>query len=556
MDGVAPVTFAAALMNPRPFPPPRRGNRRAFLRHAAATAAFLATWRPRPARAFAEPGAVPAAAALPDASLEGSLAGPARGPWRRLFLDAAVVEARQGLERVFHPATPHPGNPLLKADQPWEGQAAITGPYVYGTVFREGDRFRLWYQGLNQGNHVGYAESTDGLRWTKPALGLIEFQGSKANNLVVSAFQPAATGGGHCHNPGVIQRPHDPDPRRRYALYGYDSQAGHARVAFSPDGLRWTYEPGTGKPPLFTSSDVVNFSRDPYLDRYFATWKTRNRRGRAVGVAWSRDGLQWTKPIDAPVFVADDLDPDDTQIYGMPVFPYQGLYLGLPWIYRARYFRYGEYSVNKLHEAQADSPRTMETQIAWSWDLINWTRPPERHQFIPRGAQGAWDAGMIVTARAPVVVGDQLFFYYGGTDGLHDDRRVNAGIGLATLRLDGFCSLRAGTEEGWLITRREPFREPMVSINARTAADGFVVAEILDRRNRVVPGFARADCVPFTGDAVRHRLRWKTAAFPVKPRRDDYKIRFHLKKAELYSYLPEGLDPAQPDLARFPQTGP
>lgn len=531
-----------------------RATRREFLRRTSAAAAWAAAWRPAFSLTAAE-GAAPASVVQPG-TLEDSLAGPPRGPWRRLFLDGAVIEAQQGLERVFHAAVKHPGNPIIKADQPWEGAAAITGPYVYGTVLREGDRFRLWYQALNQGNHVGYAESRDGIVWTKPDLGLIEFQGSKANNLVVSAFQPEAAGGGHCHNPGVIQRPNEADPQRRYALYGFDGNAGHARVAFSADGLRWRYEPGTEKRALFTSSDVVNFCRDPYESRYVATWKTRNRRGRAVGVAWSEDGLTWTKPMDAPVFVADDLDPDTTQVYGMPAFPYQGLYVGQPWLYRARYFRYGEYSVKKLHEAQEDSPRTMEVQLAWSWDLVNWTRPPARGQFIPRGAKGDWDGGMIVTARAPVIVGDQMYFYYGGTDGLHDDKRVNAGIGLATLRLDGFCSMRAGGAEGWLITRREPFHEPAVTLNARTAADGFVAAEILDRRNRVVPGFSRSDCQAFTGDSVRHVMRWKERRFPARARRDDYKIRFWLKHAALFAYLPEGLDPDQPDLARFPKAGP
>ena len=75
-------------------------------------------------------------------------------------------------------------------------------------------------------------------------------------------------------------------------------------------------------------------------------------------------------------------------------------------------------------------------------------------------------------------------------------KRVNAAIGLATLRLDGFCSMRAGDTEGWLISRRDPFRRPVVTINARTGADGYVLAEILDRRNRVVPGFSKEDCVP------------------------------------------------------------
>jgi hypothetical protein len=488
--------------------------------------------------------------------VEADLAGPAQGPWRRLFLDAAVVEKSEGLSRVFHAAQKCAGNPVIQRDRPWEGVAAITGPYVYGTVFWDGGKLRLWYQTLTRGNHVGYAESDDGIHWIKPDLRIIEFNNSKSNNLVVSAYQPEATGGGNCHNPSVILRPREQDPQKRYALYGFDGQCGHARIAFSPDGLHWNYPAESAKQPLFSSSDVVNFFYDPYQARYSATWKTRNRRGRAVGIAWSADGLNWTKPFDGPIFAADDLDPDTTQIYGMPVFPYQGLYIGQPWIYSARYFRFGEYSVEKLHEAQEDSPRTMDVQLAWSWDLVNWTRPPQRSEFIPRGAKGTWDSSMIVTARAPVIVGDQLYFYYGGCDGVHDQPRVRAAIGLATLRMDGFCSMRADQAEGWLMSRREPFHEPAVTINARTAGDGFVTAEILDRHNKVMPGFARQDCQAFSGDSVRHVLKWNSGAFAADHARTDYKIRFCLRDAELFSYLPAGLDPNQPDLARFPKSGP
>lgn len=515
-------------------------TRREFLQRAAALGA-LAALSPSPAALWA--AETTGASVEP---VEAELAGAPAGPWRRLFLDATVVEEQQGLSRVFHAAQKHPANPVVKRDQPWEAPSAITGPYVYGTVFREGDRFRLWYEIHNKGSHIGYAESSDGLNWSKPKLGLVNVNGSKANNLVISVFDREATGG-VCHNASVIRCPDPTDPEKRYALFGFDRNVG-PRVAFSPDGLRWRFAPETDKTPLFSSSDVVNFFYDPFQARYVATWKTRNRRGRAVGVAWSKDGLHWVKPFDGPVFVADDLDPDATQIYGMPAFPYQGLYVGLPWIYVARYFKYGSYSPQRMYEAQEDSSRAMDVQLAWSWDLINWTRPPERAQFIPRDP-GQWDGGMIVTARAPVRVGDQLWFYYGGCDGFHDDPRVNAAIGVATLRLDGFCSMRAGATEGWFISRREPAREPVVTINARTGADGYVVAELLDRKNRVLPGFSRRDCVVFKGDSVRHELRWKTVSFAAGKAPTDYKIRFWLKNTDLFSYLPRGLDPNQPDFA-------
>jgi len=534
------------------MPSARSLERRRFCQWLSAMAAGAA-WSGSAAGAMTERG--PSAVALDPQRGEDELSGPRGGPWRRLMLDARVVEASEGLTRQFPEAAKHPANPVLVRDRPWEGVSAITGPYVYGTVLREEGRFRLWYQILWRGNHVGYAESQDGLHWVKPALGLIELDGSRENNLVVSAAARQATGG-DCHNPSVLRRPGAVDPTARYALFGYDSTSGHPRVAFSPDGLRWTYPAESPSRPLFTSSDVVSFFYDVYQQRYAATWKTRNRRGRAVGVAFSADGLHWTKVWDGPVFVADDLDPDATQIYGMPVFPYQGLYVGLPWIYHARYIPYGDYSVEKLHEAQSDSPRTIDVQLAWSWDLVNWTRPSPRRPWLSCGAEGSWDDGTIVTARAPVRVGDELWFYYGGCNGRHDDKRVQAAIGLATLRLDGFCALAAGEDEGWMISRREPMRRPEVIVNARVSPGGSLVAELVDRHNHTIPGFSRQDCQPLVGDSVRHMLRWTTPRLPDEVLRGDCKIRFWLKRAELYSYLPSSLDPAQPDLARFPSQGP
>jgi hypothetical protein len=258
-------------------------------------------------------------------------------------------------------------------------------------------------------------------------------------------------------------------------------------------------------------------------------------------LAVSPDGLKWTKPLAEAVMAADDLAPDHTQVYGISAFPYQGLYVGLPWIYHARWFKYGSYTDKKLYESEADSPRTMDPQLAWSWDLVNWTRAPGRPAFIPLGKEGEFDAGMLIPAKEPVAVGDRLYFYYGGFPSHHADgaKYHLAATGLATLRVDGFCSMRAGAEEGHLITRREPFRVPTVTVNAKTAEGGHVVAELLDTQNQVIPGFSREDCVPFTGDAVQHVLTWKTATLPESQRETDKKIRFILNSADLFSYLPD-----------------
>jgi hypothetical protein len=72
----------------------------------------------------------------------------------------------------------------------------------------------------------------------------------------------------------------------------------------------------------------------------------------------------------------------------------------------------------------------------------------------------------------------------------------------------------------------------------------------------VVPGFSRQECISFSGDSVRHELTWKTARFATDASAEDWKIRFWLKEADMFSYLPRALDPGQPDLARFQKTGP
>ncbi len=449
-------------------------------------------------------------------------------PYRRLFLDAMVLEESDGLARVFHGAEKYAENPIIRKEHPWEGW----GPYVYGTVLWDDGKLRMWYQGIgNDYADVSYAESQDGIHWTKPKLGIVDCQGSTDNNIVAP--------GGSCHIPSVIRVPAPPAPNKQWAMYGYAGEAG-ASVAYSEDGLHWDWNRPPEQQHLFGTSDVTNFFYDPYQRRYTATYKTANRRHRAVGVAVSEDGLKWHKPVEGAVFGADDLDPDATQIYGMPVFPYQGLYIGLPWVYHARWIKYGQYTdPDVMYEAQEGSPLTVDVQFAWSWNLLQWTRPPERKPFIGLGSPDAFDSQMAFTARAPILMGDQLFFYYSGFDQKHDGPRANGAIGLATLRLDGFCSMHAGGQEGWLISRREVFNTPQVLINAKCCGpDGYVAAELLDRKNKVIPGFSRQECISFTGDSVRHTLTWKTTKFPEELADKDKKVRFFLKNADLYSYLP------------------
>lgn len=455
-------------------------------------------------------------------------------PFRRLFLDAMVTEESGGLTRAFHAPGKHPDNPIFEGEAPWEGW----GPNLGGTVIREGGKFRMYYYCIADGEKTKtcMAESDDGLHWTRPSLGLVEWQGSKDNNIVRFSTQAFKMGG-------------QPPADKKWLMFGFTG--GKARVGFSDNGVQGQWDEKGQE--LFSSSDVINWFFDPYRNRMCATWKTSSRRHRSVGVAWSDDLYKWTKPVEGPVFVPDDLDPDATQIYGMPVFAYQGMFIGTPLIYHSRWLKYGRYTKPEvMFEAQEGSPCTGDIQLAWSWDLINWTRTPERKPFIPNSPVKAFDCGFIGICREPVVMGDELWFYYSGWDQVHEDYKgLRAAVGLAVLRLDGFCSMQAGDQEGWLISRREVFNTPKVTINAKCRPGGYVVAELLDRNNNVIRGFEKNYCIPFTGDSVRGELTWKTNSFPKDLVDKDRKVKFYVCNADLYSYLPadinQDIDDGWPD---------
>ena len=464
-----------------------------------------------------------------------TVVGPRQGPWRRLFLDDTHIAGSDGVRRVFHRARKHADNPIITKTMDWEGY----GPFVHGTVFREGNRLRLWHF-IYSGKYVnGYAESADGLNWTKPVLGVCEYNGSRENNLVLTDPNETAL----ALNLSVIRRDWVSNPAARYIAF-FNSLAPkpcHPCFATSPDGIHWTLDPDG--PKGLRSGDEMRVFYDPYVWRYVATRKgSRERRGRAVGVAVSRDGIAWRNLNSGePVVFSLETGKQANQIYDMVVFAYQGLYLGLPNTYHAGWPDHGPPVQDKeLGEAEKGTPTTLEIELAWSRDLTMWHRPPDAGQnpFIELGPEGAFDSGCIMgVANAPVLMDDELWFYYGGWDGPHRSWTRQAAVGLATLRLDGFVSIRAGAEEGWLLTPPEPLRQPMLTVNAAVGTDGYVTAELVDEAGTVVPGFGRKNCKPVRGDSVRGRIVWQPdATLPATKR---CRVRFVLRNADLYSYLPE-----------------
>jgi len=131
------------------------------------------------------------------------------------------------------------------------------GPY--SSVLKIGETYHLWYHAMDTVQwHTGkdrgcicYARSRDGIRWEKPELGLIPFQGSKANNIVAPLDEQQSMQG------ATVFIDHRAPVEARYRLWtkyrptDAEVKAGTRPglwAMHSPDGIHWTYDANQPNP--------------------------------------------------------------------------------------------------------------------------------------------------------------------------------------------------------------------------------------------------------------------------------------------------------------------
>ena len=103
-----------------------------------------------------------------------------------MFVDNWLIDTAhtRGAALKLHP--PIRREVVLTTDKPWEGVSS-----AYFTVFQDGPRYRMYYRASIPGTDEAdvqmtcYAESHDGIHFTRPELGLYDFQGSKNNNIIL-----------------------------------------------------------------------------------------------------------------------------------------------------------------------------------------------------------------------------------------------------------------------------------------------------------------------------------------------------------------------------------
>ncbi|MBN1421927.1 MAG: sulfatase-like hydrolase/transferase [Planctomycetes bacterium] len=469
---------------------------------------------------------------------------------KQLFLDDHLIASMSRVGRTIERARKFPRNPVLWPEEDGEPPVAV----VYGSVLRDGDRYRTWY---TTGGGVAYAESDDGISWIKPRLDRVVVDGRRTNFL----FRKTEEGGPPPGLPyfhelfGVHRDDRDPDPSRRYKM-GFLSidrrysgpggdpwHRGQRRglgVAGSPDGIRWALIESWATEAIVDGATHWMF--DPIRNAYVLYGRTKKALpevveawrandwfgtwfwGRAVARVESPDFLHWDfgKPDTAPVVMTADLrDPPGTEIYSMKVFRYEGICIGL---------------VQVFHATPAES--TLDVQLAVSRDGLTFERVGDRSPFIALGPIGAWDRfNLSLANNDPIPAGDELRFYYGGRMYRHgpysgpDKGPARGGIGFATIPRDRFVALEASFDGGEIITRPLVLRSSAIHVNAKSDF-GEITVEVLD-----ATGASIARSNPIRGDAIDIPIEWKGSA----PRAagGPVRLRIRLSNARLFAVWSE-----------------
>ncbi len=422
---------------------------------------------------------------------------------RQLFVDDWVIESSEGLERRLHAIQKHPDNPLIVPDQPWEGQSVL----LYGAVIRDptSGRFRMWYlawgKHIDQPTFICYAESDDGLTWIKPNLGLVDYQGSKDNNILMPGWSQTT----------VHYDPTDPDPSRRYKAM---LRMNGTRAFFSPDGIQWD-DMGVA---IEQAYDGTSVHWDPVNKKWIAMVKIFRDGKRARGYAESEDFLNWSDTYY--LLTVDENDRVGDQMYAMYMFHYETMYFGLL----------------RMYHTDSD---IVDIQLATSRNAKHWERAI-RTPFIPTGSEtDDWDfANNSVPSTPPVRVGDELWFYYSGRNTLHNVVPNDGAIGLGTLRLDGFVSMDGGEGGGELITKPLVLNGQSLYLNV-DASEGEVGVEILREKGQAIDSFTLEESDSIGVDSVRHLVRWRKASSLEGLRNREIRLRFRLRNAKIYAFWME-----------------
>ena len=452
------------------------------------------------------------------------------GSRRQLFVDGHLIESLTNARQVLH--RPVRREIAIKPEHPWEKHGVS-----YMVTFKDGDRFRAWYRvdaaafgKQKRRDMTAYAESDDGIHWHKPKLGLIEFDGSKENNLV---WDGAASNMAPFRDDNPDARPEE---RYKAVVRGSDLFA-----LVSPDGLQWKL---AQKEPILTEgmfdSHNIAFWDSPTQQYVVYTRGVRKdgKPGRGMERSF-KGGVRWVRRATSKDFRTwTELQPIQTGDT-----PLEEFYTNAT----VRYERAPDYLF--MFPSRFASGR--EPKPGWEFgkgvndivflssrDGIHFDRSFMEAFVRPGLDQGNWHERSLYMERGILQTSPTELTMYA----MQNWRLPSVHIRRYTLRPDGFVSINAGYDGGELITKPLKFSGTELRINYSTSAVGAVRVEIQDTDGNPVPGFTLADCREHFGDELERIVSWKSGTNLSELSGKPVRLRFVLNDADLYSFLFAGTE--------------
>lgn len=465
------------------------------------------------------------------------------GSDKQLLIDDFVIDEMSGLRRRLHPFQKHPRNPVFHAQVPWEEGWA--DPFMSTVIYDRDQRcFRMWYRCGPRHSLKGYAVSEDGVYWQRPDIAESPWQTFERHNLLGFEGRIATW-----KKPGnnVLFFPDARGAERFLSLF-YQPPTSDYAVSRSADGVTWQQP----KSVRHAYGDVVSLVHDPgreqflYFPKYMRQHEGFVRRSFAATTLNDLDspftaGIPFLAGHRDDARVADDacraygsLLPDTlrlpefhSEIYSVTAIPYEGVVVAL----------YDSWPVIGNREGPLDMPMKVSRDMQ-TWQDVDYPR-----RALSIGRFGEWDSGMVYGGNTMLVVDDQIRLYYLGANMGHCTRVLpttkpyhTLGVGLATLRLDGFASLQpTGKRPGEFTTKPLNVKGTRLQINGRCQQGGWIKVELLNVNGKPQAGYTLEDCDSFTGDSIRHTMTWRGNA-EIRNVSSPVRLRVSLNNADAFAF--------------------
>ena len=479
------------------------------------------------------------------------------GSRQELMIDDYLIDSMSDSLRLqMH--KPVRRNVALVTDAPWEGNAC-----AYSSLFHDGDKFRMYYTTNHyvnrkgrieepHGRHLCYAESKDGIQFTRPKLGLVEFDGSKQNNIILSAD----TISGVRLDPGhvTILKDANPDcpPDARYKALCRSPVKGKLGlfVLKSADGLQFSpLSDGRVITDGYFDSENLAFwdaERGEYR-AYFRDFQDGPPGGgglRGIKTSTSPDFINWSKGqwLEYP-----SASPE--ALYTNQIAPYARaphIVIGFPKRYVDRGWVDSTGKLPGLEERKARAaahPRygsvVTDAVMMTSRDGLTFKRwgeailrpgPSQTNSWVYGDNLISW--GMLTTKSDMPQSPDELSIY--AIEGYWTGKSQN--FRRYTFRMDGFVSIQAPLSGGEFVTKPIVFQGDRLEINYSTSAAGSIHVEIQDAKGKPIAGRSLADCHEIFGDQIERTVAWKNGETMKQHAGTPVRLRFVLKDADLFSF--------------------